>query len=423
MNHSRFLFPSIFLSMLIACTGTPRATGALPSAGNAKKFSYQTTMQLKDWAAVWSSVNDSFIFRDFKGVDWASLREPVARKIEAGLDDASFTTLMDETLALLKDTHTFYLSPEEFRSEASVKAGTGLVGLGFFLSRGDGDYALVGTAVPGGPADLAGIASHDRILAVDGKTALGPDGEPDFRHIKGPEGTSVRLLVASPGGSPRELVIARQAVMLDGGIVMGRILDPALCSGRRIGYILLASMSVPATAELLRAEFLRQSEQAPLDALVLDLRADGDGYYADSCAGLFMEGQMGIDSRIDQALPVFARGEAAGNSRTLPLVVLVHGATNSAGEWLAAALQNSGRAPLIGGRTEGNVGNQNKVRLPGGGLVMVANSRFLPPDGSDPGWLGGGLVPDYSVPGSGWDEFSGSDDPGLAKAVQLLVSK
>jgi carboxyl-terminal processing protease len=193
--------------------------------------------------------------------------------------------------------------------------------------------------------------------------------------------------------------------------------------GRRIGYALLASFAGPG-ADHLRAEFARLSADAPLDGFILDLRPNAGGYLdaMASCIGLFYGGKTGfIRLRAGAVLGLPPSGDAVGNSRVLPLAVLVHGTTHSAAEIMAGTLQNAGRTCLIGGRTAGDTGYPKEMALPGGGSISVTQGMYILPDGSDPGRIGRGIVPDFVVPGSGWDEVTVEEDPAIAKAIEVLT--
>jgi len=372
-------------------------------------------------------VNREYVDPGFRGIDWASAKESVASRIETGLDNATFTALMDETLSQFKDYHTHYVSPETVRADTASAKTQGFTGVGMSFRRGAGDYIVVVTVFPG-PAYRAGIMGHDRILAVDGLSPLDARGELDTSRFRGPAGTPVRLLLASASGGTREITLLREQIAqdaIDAGLVASRLLPLERTNGRRIGYALLQGMSLQ-EADRLRAEFARLSADAPLDGFILDLRVNAGGELdaVASCLGLFYEGRTGkLAQRNGATIKLPMLGKAVGNSRTLPLVVLVHGTTHSAGELLAGALQHAGRASLVGGRTAGDTGNQKEAKLPGGGYINVTGGVFVLPDGSDPGWLWRGIEPDFAIPGCGWDEFTDEDDPALAKAIEILFQK
>jgi len=383
-----------------------------------------TRDQLRDWSEIWDLVNIYYADPGFRGVDWAAVRKSVPLKIEAGLENDAFTELVNATLSPFKDCHVRYKPPELVRREASSGAQN-FTGIGMSITRGTGEWIVVGMVFPGAPAERAGIASHDRILAIDGRTPLDPRGYPDVYRMRGPAGTSVRLRVASPGGEPCEVTIVREAVSTDSGLVYIRLLPRGETGRRRIVYAFLASIEEP-EVDRLRAELARLSADAPLDGFILDLRSNLGGSYeaGASCIGLF---QAGVDKsfrdRAGTVLVERASGDAVGNSRTLPLVVLVHNTTYSAAEMIAGTLQHTGRARLIGARTAGDTGTEFTYVLSGGGSISFTGDIYLLPDGSDPGWFGRGIAPDIEVPGSGWDEVTEEKDPAVAKAVEVLTGQ
>ncbi len=411
-------------SALLSCAGAPAAVSRKTPLAQIPPDAALTKSQLRDWSAIWDFVNEQYADPGFRGVDWAAAQKSVALKIEAGLNNDAFTALVNATLAPFKDIHTFYLPPEQVRREA-VLAKQGIIGVGMVIARGTGEWGVVVTVFPGGPAERAGIASHDRILAIDDSTPLDARGNPDAYRIRGPAGSSVRLGVASPGAEPREITLVRTAVSAHVGLVVARLIPQEQTGGRRIAYALLASM-VELGVNHLRTEFARLSAEAPLDGFILDLRPNSGGTFEAlaSCIGLFQGGVAGsLRNRTGAVFALPAPGDAVGNSRTLPLVVLVHETTLSAAEMIAGALQHIGRARLIGARTAGDTGSQFTYVLAGGGSINFTGESYLLPDGSDPGWFGRGIAPDIEVPGSGWDEVTEEDDPAVVKAIEVLTSR
>jgi len=413
-RSDKFLLISAMAAILVLVAGGAGAEDVRPA----------TTYQLADWSEIWTFIDEYYIYPDFRGVDWKAQKAAVEARIKAGLDDAAFTALVDKTLALLKDPRTYYLSPEKLRSQLAISEGEGTTGVGLFLIKGKGNYAVVASVVPGGPADEAGIASHDRILAIDGKPPLDAYGEPDLYRVRGAPGSSLRLRVSRAGAAAREISLARRAVAPEGGAINGRMIEGS--GNRRIGYIFLASMSLPGIGDLLRSEYARLSAAGKLDGLILDLRTTSGGLGEPilSCAGLFVEGPIGaIVDRAGEANPIAAVGGPVGNSREVPIVVLVSKVTRSGAEILAGVLRAMGRARLAGATTAGDTSVAAEMDLPGGGVIATAAAKFSPIGSADPGWLGKGIQPEVIVAGGSWDDFSGSEDPGIAKAAELLRSK
>lgn len=390
-THPKSYFVFIAVIAVLAAGCAALRPGTLPGttgygSGNGQDF--RTAGQLQDWQTVWSAVNQNFHSASFNGVDWNSIQKEVVDRIKTGLSEEEFTALVDRTLALLKDGHTYYLDPEEADTMLRSLGDQNFTGLGLSVVKGNGNYAVIGVTFPGGPAEKAGLASHDRIHAIDGHPALGADGQPEVSRMRGPAGTKVTLLVSTPGGTMRELVLVRAQVDASAGAVKGRLLDGT--GGKRIGYILYAFMPGPRAGDLFRAEFSRLSKDSPLDGLVLDLRINigGDLEAFSTSLGLFMEGTYGKDQARERRFRMGyeTSGTEQGNSRTVPLVVLVHKATASAAELMAGTLRFSGRARLAGQVTSGDTAGSFVLSLPGGGLASVGVAMFLHPDGSDPGW-------------------------------------
>jgi carboxyl-terminal processing protease len=418
----RLLIVIAMSALVLSCAGAPAAVSRKTPLDQIPTGSALTRAQLRDWSAIWDFVNERYADPGFRGVDWAAARKSVALKIEAGLDNAAFTALVNATLAPFRDSHARYMPPELVRREDSPSAQQ-ITGVGIVMDHGIGEWIVVVMVLPGGPAERAGIASHDRILAIDGSTPLDASGYPDIYRMRGPAGTSVRLLVASPGGEPREITIVRAAVSADAGLVSVRLLPREQTGGRRIAYALLPSILEPGV-DRLRAEFSHLSADAPLDGFILDLRSNAGGTLEAmaSCIGLF---QGGVDesfrNRAGTVRVERASGDAMGNSRVLPLVVLVDSTTYSAAEMIAGTLQHTGRAHLIGARTAGDTGTQYSYVLAGGGSISVTGDIYLLPDGSEPGWFGHGITPDIEVPGSAWDEVTAEKDPAVEKAIETLT--
>jgi carboxyl-terminal processing protease len=420
----RFLIAIAVSGFVLSCAGAPAAVSKETPLDQIPIGAELTRAQLRDWSAIWDFVNERYADPGFRGVDWAAARKSVALKIEAGPDNDAFTALVDATLAPFRDSHARYLPPELVRREA-VLAKQGITGVGMVITRGTGEWIVVVMALPGGPAERAGIASHDRILAIDGSTPLDARGYPDMYRMRGPAGTSVRLLVARPGGEPREITIVRAVVSADAGLVSVRLLPRGETGGRRIACALLPSIEEPGV-DRLRAEFARLSADAPLDGFILDLRSNPGGTIEalSSCMGLFRGGVVGsFRNRTGAVFAPPAPGDAVGNSRALPLVVLVHSTTRSAAEMLAGTLQHTGRARLVGARTAGDTGSEFAFALAGGGSISFTGEIYLLPDGSDPGWFGRGITPDIEVPGSGWDEVTEEKDPAVVKAIEVLTRR
>ena len=149
-------------------------------------------------------INDTYVYPDFNGVDWDAVQAEFRQRIEAGLDNAGFYMAMYEMITRLGDEHSFYLSPEAVAEEEANYAGQhDYVGIGVLLSAvPERNRAVILSVFTGSPAEAAGLQPRDAILSVDGTPILDEEGY--LRDIvRGPEGTTITLVVQTPGARRR----------------------------------------------------------------------------------------------------------------------------------------------------------------------------------------------------------------------------
>ncbi|MDO9581515.1 MAG: S41 family peptidase [Desulfomicrobium sp.] len=247
----------------------------------------------------------------------------------------------------------------------------------------------------GGAAASAGLPDRSRLVAVDGRDVLGLDPEAVARLLRGDEGTVVRIAIVSPVGVASTVVVRREpfrpldveTVPPHNAVVrirefVGGLTRPAL----------LATLDFLARTSAGRAG-------ADREPLIIDLRdaTGGDLYEAFDTAALFVPigtllGTLrgpGGESR-----PVRA---PAGQKFDMPLALIVGPDTASAAEIFAGALQDNGRAKLLGQRTFGKCSSQTDVRLSDGSVLRFTNREILLPGGDS--CSGTGLSPDRMMDG------------------------
>jgi carboxyl-terminal processing protease len=323
----------------------------------------------------------------------------------------------------LDDPYSAYMTSEEYRRSLQGISGQ-FEGIGAEIateatdgSRGCAplgpDCRLVITdPLDGSPAKLAGLLAGDLVLEADGATldGLTVDGARDL--IRGPKGTMVRLLIVRAGGTPFELTIIRD-------IVQSKEVESRTLAGGSVGYVRLKGFSDAAAAQLKTA--LASHLDADRTKLILDLRGNPGGYVtaARSIASQFIgsgvifweqdadEGQISTD-----ALP-----GGAATDPGLQIVCLIDGGTASASEIVAGALQDSGRATLVGQLSFGKGTVQQWQELSGeGGAFRLTVARWLTPEKR---WIHGtGLTPDVVVTLP--DPGPADADPTLDRALEVL---
>ena len=262
----------------------------------------------------------------------------------------------------------------------------------------------------GSPAYEAGLQPKDRVIAIDGEDMTGIPGDLVLQRILGPAGTDV-VLTIERGDETFDVSITRAQITVP--TVDYEILD------NNIGYLALYNYGQNST-EQIRSALQDLLSQNP-DGLIFDLRDNGGGYLNTAievvsefvAEGVVMYEQYGNgDTFSYEAIP-------GGLATEIPLVVLVNAGTASASEITAGAIQDLGRAPLVGVTTYGKGSVQNWVALQdSAGGVRVTIARWLTPDGRQ--ISGQGLEPEYVVEMTD-EDYEADLDPQLDKAVEVLL--
>lgn len=290
---------------------------------------------------------------------------------EDELFERSLTGLLQE----LNDPNSVYLSEERLDRLNERTSGT-YGGLGVRFDVRDGWLTVI-AAQPNSPADRAGLATGDRILAIDDSSthALTPDEA--VRAMRGDAGTKVRLLVVrGADGQHVNLTMERREIHVR-AISRVAMLDGA------VAYVDINTFRDSTTAELGRA--LDSLRAIGARRLVLDLRRNP--------GGLLQQGVEVADLFLDEGQKILdVRGRTASSSATfsdqlpqrwggMPMVVLVDDGTASAAEIVAGALQDHDRAVLIGRTTFGKGSAQSLFPLAGGGALKLTTARWYTPAG------------------------------------------
>lgn len=263
------------------------------------------------------------------------------------------------TVTSLFDPHTAYRKPfdsQQFDIQMSGK----LEGIGATLQT-DGDYTKVSKVVVGGPAWRAKeLEANDIIMAV----AQGDDEPVDIKGmvlddvvqlIRGKKGTKVRLSIKKEEGEEKEISIIRDIVELEDVFAKSLIFD-GVGEGEKIGYIFLPSFYVDfndrngrACAEDVAKE-LDKLKAENVDGVILDLRNNGGGGLNEviEMSGLFIEKGPVVQVKSRGREPEVLRDNDPKVQYEGPLVVMTNSYSASASEILAAAMQDYGRAVIVG---------------------------------------------------------------------------
>ena len=243
----------------------------------------------------------------------------------------------------------------------------------------------------GTPADKAGIKAGDYITAVNGDSVLGLSVNDAVKQMRGPAGETVTLTIAREKADPFDVKLVREVIKPKSAV--------ARLEGD-YGYVRLSGFNEKATDELGDAIKDLQTKNPNMKGLVFDLR-NNPGGLLDQAVGvsdLFLDGGEVVSQRGRDPHDI-ERFNAKGGDilHGLPMVVLINSGTASAAEIVSGALQDRGRAQIVGLTSFGKGSVQTVVPLRGGmdGALKLTTARYYTPSGRSIQKTG--ITPDLEV--------------------------
>src|SRR5438309_3259653 len=318
-------------------------------------------------------------------------------------------------LESLHDSHTGFIPPEAYQEEKRKENGqAAFTGIGIVLMPRDGQF-FVREVFPGSPAAAAGLRPLDRIVEVDGHSTAGETSDQVSGTIRGQSGTTVVVKVERAGaGAPVEVSVVRGPIKVPG--LTSQMLDGG------IGYLKIYEF-VPGVGSTLRDAILALRRNS-LRALVLDLRGNPGGLVDElrniaaallpqNSPILQMTNRNGKTMRMETMEPPILPA-------SVPIVALVDEGSASASQLLASALQEQGRAVIVGVKTAGAVEIGITVDLPESAGMAVTVARLL--SGKGVRLEGHGVIPDQPQSLETSELILGRDSQ-FDRAVGLLKSQ
>lgn len=259
------------------------------------------------------------------------------------------------------DPHTNYYAPKD-KEDFDINMSGRLEGIGARLME-EGIHIKVSEIVPGSPSWKQGeLQAGDLILAVaqegdeEATSVVDMPIDDAVQLIRGKKGTEVRLTVKKADGSRKVIPIIRDVVVTEEGYAKSSILTDEDYPGLRIGMIHLPKFYTDFTgtggrtcSEDVKQEVLKLKSEG-VDGIMIDLRYNGGGSLRDvvDMSGLFIDKGPIVQVKSRDRKPYILEDEAPGSIYDGPLVILVNEYSASASEIMAAALQDYGRAVIIG---------------------------------------------------------------------------
>jgi len=308
------------------------------------------------------------------------------------------------------DPYTAFLDPTQAEILRTDLSGS-FEGIGATVRLGEDGSVEVVQPLAGWPAIEAGLRAGDAILEVDGVDIQGMSLYEAIALIRGPAGTTVRLLVRREGvKEPFSIEIQRTRIEL--AVVEYRMLD------NDIAYIRLTEYGQTATEELVEALDDLNADQAR--GLILDLRGNRGGYLsaAIEVTSQFIDRGDIVIERFRDGREVQHKAIPGGKALDVPLVVLIDSASASASEITAGAVQDTKRGMLIGTTTLGKGSVQVAHTLSDNSELRVTIARWFTPNGR--GIHQEGIEPDIAVEIS-QDDLAQGRDPQLDRAIRYLL--
>ncbi len=308
------------------------------------------------------------------------------------------------------DGDSAYLDAEEFRAYQSAGRENDAE-IGVILSRRV-SFLMVVTTRAGSPAQKAGIRPGDLVKTIDGRHSRPLSAVAGQRLLRGAPGSVVKLTLLRVGSDPVSVDVVRERLIPIPAT--GRMLDGGAA------YVKVAEFT-PRVTEEVRAD-VEGFKRAGSRQLVLDLRGAGHGELSEGVkmAELFMKGGVVAKVAGANAEEQVLNADPARSVWDRPMAVLTDNGTSGAGEIVAAALLDAGRASVVGEPTFGRAPIQRAVVLPEGGLVLTV-ARYVSPKGT--AIHGKGVTPSVPVQDrADEDPAEGvpAGDPILEKALEVL---
>ncbi|MDQ5984921.1 MAG: hypothetical protein CSYNP_00619 [Syntrophus sp. SKADARSKE-3] len=287
------------------------------------------------------------------------------------------------------DPHSSYMTADMYKDlEVETRGSFGGIGTEITIHK---DVLTVVSPIEDTPAFNAGIKAGDQIILIDGKSTKDITIMEAVKRLRGPKDTKVTLSILREGSTRlKEFSITRAVIKIFS--VKHKMLDD------NIGYIRLSSFQEKTIDDLKKALRDIQSKAKPLRGLVLDMRNNPGGLLTQSVevSDAFLKSGTIVSTRgRSKMMESKAVARDDGDEPTCPMIVLVNEGSASAAEIVSGALQDNGRALILGTQTFGKGSVQTVIPLQGGAALKLTTARYYTPKGRS--IQAEGIIPDIVV--------------------------
>ena len=343
-------------------------------------------------------------------VDWSALDE-VYDKLASSYDgDISKDAVIDGAKKgltdALGDKYTVYMNAEEAAEFTDDLHGNVGAGIGVEMGLRDG-YVRVLRTLPDNPARRAGILAGDILYKVDGEEVYSLKSEEIAKKVRGEPGTEVEVTIVRDG-EEKTFKLTREEI--------NNVSAYVDYDGKTA--IITVTRFDNDTGTMVQ-NFAAKFKDKGIEKVILDLRGNGGGYVAAAkdLLALWIDGDVILKQKSKHYGDMEEKtssGKAA--LKDMKTIVLVNGTTASASEIVAGALQDYGKATVVGEKTYGKGVVQQLFDLSGGTKLKVTTASWYTP--KDRSISGEGIVPDVEVERT-FEDINAMKDPQLDKAKKL----
>jgi len=287
------------------------------------------------------------------------------------------------------DPHSAFMTPDMYKElEVETRGSFGGIGIEITIQK---DILTVVSPIEDTPAFEAGIKAGDQIIKIDGKLTKDITIMEAINKLRGPKDTKVTVTIMRENlPKPKDFVITRSIIKVRS--IKAKIYE------NNIGYIRISAFQERTMEELKKALRELEDKAKPLKGIVLDMRNNPGGLLNQSVEisdAFLKEGTIVSTKGRIKNMESTAVAKNDGDEPTCPIVVLVNEGTASAAEIVAGALQDNGRALIVGVQTFGKASVQTVIPLEDGAALKLTTAKYYTPSGRS--IQAEGIIPDIVV--------------------------
>ncbi len=287
------------------------------------------------------------------------------------------------------DPHSSFMTAEMYKElEVETRGIFGGIGIEITLVK---DVLTVVSPIEDTPAYNAGVKSGDQIIKIDGKSTKDITIQEAVSKLRGPKDTKVTITILREGlAKPKDIEVTRSTIKIRS--IKSKVYDD------HIGYIRISSFQERTGDDLKKALQEIEAKARPLNGIVLDMRNNPGGLLNQSVevSDAFLKSGIIVSTRgRSKSMESEAAAKDDGDEPTCPMVVLVNEGTASAAEIVSGALQDNGRAVILGTQTFGKGSVQTVIPLEDGAALKLTTAKYYTPKGRS--IQAEGITPDIVV--------------------------